>query len=131
MSQAVVCPIALHPDGAPLRVPAYLHPQNGLEIIKDTLQSEDHIAHEAAQVLFRLSSLETRHAIAIGQSQEIETGVTWHFALCRLAPVVRDMWQNVNPSDGTLLKFQWFDLSDSPALSQTDTNALKWVRNAL
>jgi hypothetical protein len=131
MTRHVICPVALHPDGAPLRIPAFKHPKSGLQIIKDDFQQPAHAAHTAAQTLFNVSSLETRNALLIGQSENIQTDTIWHFALCRLAPPVRRAWQHLNRDDKTLLKFQWIEVSNPPLLHDIDTSALSWMEKTL
>ncbi|MCY4179178.1 MAG: NUDIX domain-containing protein, partial [Litoreibacter sp.] len=63
------CPIALHPDGAPLRIAAFAHPQAGLQLVKGTIETGENPARAAARELFEESGLETKSAILIGDSR--------------------------------------------------------------
>ena len=127
------CPIALHPDGTPLRLAAFTHPQAGLQLVKGTIEPGENPAKTAARELFEESGLETKSAIFIGDSTDIAPDQHWHFALCRVAPPVRDKWQHVCADDGGhLFKFHWHDL-DAPAqgLARPYQNALDWIKTHL
>ena len=126
------CPVALHPDGAPLRIPVFEHPQAGLQLVKGTIEPGEDPTRAAARELFEESGLETRAAIPMGTAQINDQ--TWHFALCRLAPPVRDRWKHFCKDDakngeGHLFKFHWHDIN--APLPQPYQQALDWIRSQL
>ncbi len=127
------CPIALHPDGAPLRIAAFKHPHAGLQIVKGTIEPGENPARAAARELFEESGLETKSAIVIGDSPDIADNQHWHFALCRIAPPVRDHWQHFCKDDGGhLFKFFWHPLDGSPeGFAPPFQNALGWIADHL
>ncbi|MEM7472350.1 MAG: NUDIX domain-containing protein [Pseudomonadota bacterium] len=127
------CPVALHPDGAPLRIAAFVHPLAGLQIVKGTVEPGEHPASAAARELFEESGLETKSAIAIGDSLDIAPGQHWHFALCRVAPPVRDPWQHHCEDDGgDLFEFFWHPLGGpKDAFAEPFQNALAWIERHL
>ncbi len=123
------CPIALHPDGTPLRLAAFTHPAAGLQLVKGSIEPGEAPAKAAARELYEESGLETKSAIPIGHSTDIADGQHWHFALCRVAPPVRAAWQHFCHDDGGhLFKFHWHAL-DAPADSFAPAfqNALNWI----
>jgi 8-oxo-dGTP pyrophosphatase MutT (NUDIX family) len=127
------CPVALHPDGAPLRVAAFRHPKAGLQIVKGTVEPGEGVARAAARELLEESGLETRSAIVIGESADIAEGQHWHFVLCRIAPPVRDQWQHYCRDDGGhLFTFFWQGF-DAPrdGFAQPSRGALHWIAQAL
>lgn len=127
------CPIALHPDGAPLRLPVFIHPQTGLQLIKGTVAPNEPPAKAAARELFEESGLETKQAIVIGESGTIAAGQIWHFALCRIASQVRPEWQHYCADDGGhLFKFHWHKLDAShKGFAPPYQNALNWIATHL
>jgi 8-oxo-dGTP pyrophosphatase MutT (NUDIX family) len=133
MIRNVVCPVALDPDGAPLRIPVFEHPKAGFQLIKGGLQDSERFEAGAARELFEQSGLETRSAIYLGASDAIQTDTVWHFSLCRVSVPVREAWQHFCKDDGGhLFKFTWLDLSDlDHGLIAPYSNALSWIKNAL
>ena len=130
----VACPIALHPDGVPQRIAVFEHPQAGWQLVKGGLKPGEDPARGAARELFEESGLETRAAIAIGQSDRIQDGTIWHFALCRIAPPVRAQWQHYCTDDGGhLFRFEWLDLHErvDREFDPIFLRALDWIRAAL
>ena len=130
----VACPIALHPDGAPRRLAVFEHPRAGWQLVKGGLNHGEAPAAGAARELFEESGLETRAAITIGQSDSIEHGANWHFALCRIAPPVRDRWQHLCTDDGGhVFTFEWMALDTDPAhpFDPVFLRALDWIRGHL
>ena len=130
----VACPIALHPDGAPQRLAVFEHPQAGWQLVKGGLRPNEPPTKGAARELFEESGLETRAAIAIGQSDTIQDGANWHFALCRIAPPVRTQWQHFCKDDGGhLFRFEWMDLQAAPKHSfhPIFLRALAWIKAEL
>ena len=130
----VACPIALHPDGAPQRVAVFEHPRAGWQLVKGGLRAGETPAAAAARALYEESGLETRAALPIGQSDTIQKDAIWHFALCRIAPPVRDRWQHLCADDGGhLFRFEWVPLeatNDHP-FDPLYARALDWIRAAL
>jgi ADP-ribose pyrophosphatase YjhB (NUDIX family) len=130
----VACPVALHPDGAPLRLPMFEHPQAGFQLVKGRVKEGEHPDAAAARELFEESGLETRAALLLGTSDDIQPDVTWHFCLCRIVPPVRDAWVHLCSDDsGHLFRFFWQDLNTDPP---TDCDpvfhaALAWIREHL
>ncbi|MEL7090110.1 MAG: NUDIX domain-containing protein [Pseudomonadota bacterium] len=130
----VVCPVALHPDGAPMRIAAFAHPQAGLQIVKGGLRTGERPEQGAARELFEESGLETRSAILLGVSDDIYAGERWHFALCRIKPPVRAQWQHLCADDGGhVFRFFWQDLATDPpaAFEARYRRALHWISNTL
>lgn len=132
MTRLVACPIALHPDGAPPRIPVFEHPQTGTQIINGGLRDGETPQTGAARELFEEASLETRAALYLGSCDVIETDAIWHFSLCRLAPPVREVWQHYSKDDGGhLFTFAWLALDDFAALPAPYSNAVSWMKDAL
>lgn len=112
----LACPIALHPDGAPVRM-AFICGQT-----VPTLADFDHdAAPAAARHLFATMGLETRSAITIGMSTEVTKSCAVHFVLCRVAHPVRLQWKHQQP-DGTLATGHWIAINDLPANAIT-----RWI----
>ena len=133
MRRHIACPIALHPDGAPLRVPLFQTPQAGLQIVCGSLGKAERPEAAAARHLFEQSGLETRSALYLGTSDGIVDGEDWHFALCRLVPPVRDAWRHMRAEDsGPVLEFGWHALETSqPDCGPVSARALDYMRAAL
>ena len=132
MTRAVVCPVALHPDGAPLRVPMFEHPHAGFQLVKGGLRNGERAEAGAARELFEESGLETRSALYLGESDAIQEGANWHYSLCRLAPPVREKWQHYCKDDGGhLFKFSWIELDAPNQLQPPFSDALAWIKAAL
>ena len=134
MTRLVACPIALHPDGAPLRLPVFRHPKAGVQLVKGGIRAEEAPAAAAARELFEESGLETRSALLLGQSTEIAPGELWHFSLCRVVPPVRDRWAHFCADDGGhRFEFHWHDISTPlPApCHETFENALTCIRGLI
>lgn len=125
----IACPVALHPDGAPLRLPAIEGATGTLHLICGTVGADEHPERAAALRLIEQSGLETRATLLLGVSDKIEDGMLWHFVLCRVAPPVRSRWQHLGP-DGTLQRFEWAALED-PRLTGRDAGLCAWIRGAL
>lgn len=127
------CPIALHPDGAPLRMAAFDHPLAGRQLVKGTVETGENPAKAAARELFEESGLETKSAILIGDSADIVQGQLWHFALCRVAPPVREAWQHFCDDDGGhLFRFFWHPIDAAPTGFATPyQTALGWISTHL
>ncbi|QUJ75770.1 hypothetical protein KDD17_12535 [Sulfitobacter albidus] len=113
----VTCPVALHPDGAPLRIA-----RADALLFAETTQPP---APAAAHLLFDALGLETRSALPLGTSTDITKGAEWHFILCRIKPPVRETWRHLTP-DGTLVTGRWIPLSDAG-----NHPALDWIRATL
>ncbi|ASM73477.1 MULTISPECIES: hypothetical protein [Roseobacteraceae] len=128
--KSVVCPVALHPDGAPRRLAIATHPQ--IALVHSTLPQAARPENAAAQALFAVGGLETRAALLLGTSDNIVKAERWHFALCRTVPPVRDLWQNADP-DGELRRFGWLALDGTAPddIAQVYQRALDWIRGAL
>ncbi|WP_293448302.1 NUDIX domain-containing protein [Planktotalea sp.] len=133
MTRHVVCPVALHPDGAPLRIPIFEHPKAGLQLIKGSFQDGERFEAGAARELFERSGVETRSAIYLGPSDAIQTDAVWHFSLCRVSIPVREAWQHFcKDGGGHLFKFTWLDLSNSDHdLPTPYSNAISWIKDTL
>ncbi len=132
MTRAIVCPVALHPDGAPLRIPVFEHPRDSLQIVKGDLKDDESFAKAAARALFEQSGLETRSALYLSGCDTIQKNTVWHFSLCRLAPIARENWQHFHNSDGGhWLKFTWLSLDDKALLQKPYANALAWIKDTL
>ncbi len=132
--RAVACPVALHPDGMPRRVPVFDHPLAGARLVRGVLRDGEAPERAAARELYEASGLETRAALPLGTSDAITPGTRWHFALCRVAPPVRAAWQHAAPDDGGhLLRFRWHALDDLPpdGMDPAHARALDWMREAL
>lgn len=122
------CPVALHPDGAPLRIAVFRHPQAGLQLPKGTVKQDEHPTRAAARELFEETGLETLSAISLGQSDTIVEGERWHFALCRIKPPVRDRWRHHCTDDGGhLFECFWQPLDKSADLPDPYSSALDWI----
>lgn len=130
-ARQVACPIALHPDGFPPRLPVFEHPKAGLQLVKGGIDPGEAPQTAAARELFEESGLETRSALFLGTSDAIQTSEVWHFSLCRLAPPVRTAWAHHCADDGGhLLKFSWIALDDDTpqAFHPVFCRAFDWIR---
>ncbi|WP_300064102.1 NUDIX domain-containing protein [uncultured Roseobacter sp.] len=130
----VACPVALHLDGVPRRIAAFEHPQAGLQLVKGGIEQGERPERAAARELFEEGGLETRAAIYLGESTEIDTGARWQFSLCRLAGPLRERWQHHCADDGGhLFRFFWLEL-DAPlpeGFAPPFRRAALWIRRAL
>ncbi|MBD3664621.1 NUDIX domain-containing protein [Sulfitobacter aestuariivivens] len=133
MTHAVSCPVALHPDGAPQRLPILAHPSDGLHLITGHIRNGERADASAARALFEQSGLETRAALVLGQSDAIVDDEHWHFALCRIAPPVRARWQHPCPDGGGQPhRFEWITLAQARSTLQGPCQrALNWIEAAL
>lgn len=113
----LACPIALHPDGAPLRL-ALAEGQSRPALIP----FDKDAAPIAARHLLHTLGLETRSAITIGMFTEVAKACAMHFVLCRIAPPVRPRWKHQQP-DGTLITAGWVAFSALAANDVTD-----WIK---
>jgi len=126
------CAVALHPDGAPLRVAAFRHPQAGLQLPKGSVEQDENPTRAAARELFEETGLETISAIPLGQTETIVSGEIWHFALCRVKPPVRDQWRHLCPDDGGhLFECFWHPLTGAEPFPAPYNAALHWVAQEL
>ncbi|MEP2921962.1 MAG: hypothetical protein ABJP06_14660 [Sulfitobacter sp.] len=116
----LACAIALHPDGAPLRLAL----EQG-QTLPPMAEFDQHAAPFAARHLFNTLGLETRNAITIGTCPQAVAGSTVHFALCRIAPPVRPQWKHQQP-DGTVITGHWEPFDALP-----DNDVLRWIANTL
>lgn len=116
----LACPIALHPDGAPLRL-ALAEGQRFPPLV----QFDQDAAPITARHLLHSLGLETRSAITIGMSTEVAKACAVHFVLCRVAPPVRPRWKHQQP-DGTLITAGWVSFDALAANDVTD-----WIKATL
>ena len=133
-ARKVACPVALHPDGAPLRLPVFRHPQAGLQLVKGGVHADETPAAAAARELFEESGLETRAALPLGTSALIHQDELWHFALCRIVPNVRQTWAHHCRDDGGhLFRFHWHPIADPlpEDAHPVFQAALDWIREQL
>lgn len=134
MSQ-IVCPVAMHPGGVPLRLVAR-STEGGVCLPSGPGST----ARAAAQLLLTACGVETRAAVDMGHSDDISEGARWHFALCRVAPdpivTHRARWRHVDV-DGRPAEVLWMPLIPSDAAdvadmwSEADAAALDWIRATL
>ncbi|MEM1302365.1 MAG: DNA mismatch repair protein MutT, partial [Pseudomonadota bacterium] len=85
--------------------------------------------------LFEETGLETLSAIPLGASTSIVAGQTWHFALCRIKPPVRDRWRHLCSDDGGhVFECFWHPILPGPnaaLLPDPFDAALAWIRQEL
>lgn len=112
----LVCAVALHPDGTPLRVAVDL---DGPHLIRTALKPGAAPAPAAARLLYDFAGLETRAALYLGAADLPRLGGRWHFALCRTVSPVRDLWQQAG--DDGVRRFGWHPLG---AATGPDADAL-------
>lgn len=125
----IACPVALHPDGTTQRVAVYQTTQGSKHLVKTTTASSNEATRAAAQTLYSMSALETRAALPIGTSADINPDDVWHFALCRIVPPIREQWKHICPDTSALLQFSWMPLGATfEEFSGADTRALNWVK---
>ena len=128
----IACPVALHPDGATRRIAICQHPTEGLQLVKATAPTPQEATGSAARILYVMSALETRAALPIGTSPDIEPNTEWHFALCRIVPPVREIWKHLHTDTNTLLHFKWMPLdAEIEGLTVAEKYALDWIRATL
>ena len=130
----VACPVALHPDGAPLRIAAFEHPLAGLQLAKGGIEPEEPAPRAAARELFEETGLETRAALFLGKSDDIVAGERWHLALCRVAPPVRVEWQHLCADDGGHVFRCFWQTLETPPPDGFDARYLRvldWIRAAI
>lgn len=112
----LACAIALHPDGAPLRLAL----ADG-QTLPPMAEFTDTAAPLAARHLYNTLGLETRNAITIGSSTQDATASEVHFVLCRIAPPVRAQWKH-QQSDGTVVIARWVAFEDLPS-----NDLMRWI----
>ncbi len=130
----IACPIPLHPDGFPQRIPVLRHPTAGFRLVKSAINTGERPETAAARALFDQSGLETRSAVMLGTSQSLGDDAQWHFSLCRVVPPVRDQWAHLFAANGReRSEFRWLALdADLPQpFDPICQRALNWIRNAL
>ncbi|WP_299025378.1 hypothetical protein [uncultured Sulfitobacter sp.] len=128
----VACPVALHPDGGIRRIAICQHPTQGLQLLSAPSDTEQAATATAARHLYAVSGLETRAALPIGTSPDIQPDAHWHFALCRIVPPVRDRWQHLCAHSSQLLQFSWISLDAAvDGLDAKDARALDWIKTTL
>jgi len=128
----LLVPIALHPDGIPLRLPAHETTNGSLRLIHgpEPVPQRTSRALGAAQLLFHATGLETRDARFIGHDEgRLEHGTMWHAYLCRIKPPVRDRWKHVAPGGMRILR--WCRIDSELTLSDADAACLRWIRSLL
>ncbi len=127
------CPIVLHPNGAPLRLLAFEHPNAGPQIVKGTVETDENPMRAAVRELWEEAGLDALSAVSLGQSADIVQGQTWHFALCRIRPLVRENWQHFCPDDGGhMFRFFWQDLyRETAGYDPIFVRAFEWVTHKL
>lgn len=126
----IACPVALHPDGVTRRIAVCQHPTTGLQLVKAEAASTPEATQTAARTLYAMSMLETRAALPIGTSRDIDAASLWHFALCRIVPPVREQWKHLHGDH--LLHFTWMPLDASlHGFTTLDLRALEWIRATL
>ncbi|MEP1767907.1 MAG: hypothetical protein ABJJ53_14870 [Sulfitobacter sp.] len=113
----LTCPVALHPDGAPLRLAL----ETG-QMLPPFTEFLNDPAPAAARHLFSTLGLETRSAVPIGVSKETVEACTTHFVLCRIAPPTRRQWKHLQP-DGTMITAHWVAFEDLPSSPRMD-----WIK---
>jgi hypothetical protein len=132
MTRVIACPVALHPDGTPTRLPVLTRATGGQQLVRIEAADGESPVTAAARALLRQSGLETRAALHMGRSDDIVPGECWHFALCRVVPPVRDRWQHPGAGDGSRLAFQWMTLEQAAATLQGRcARALEWIGRCL
>lgn len=119
-ANAKTCAVALHPDGAPLRLALAV----GAEAPPVTDFTHD-AARTAALHLLDTLGIETRSAVTIGISSEIANDCDVHFILCRAAPPVRAEWKHRQP-DGTVVTAHWVAFDNLP-----QNPLCEWVKATL
>ncbi len=125
----ITCPVALHPDGTPSRLPVFEGPEGDIAVIRGEIRAGERPERAAALRLIEQSGLETRATLILGASDDIEEGARWHFTLCRVVPPVRDWWQH-SGAGGALHRFGWATLDDA-RLRGCDARARDWIRGML
>ena len=128
----IACPVALHPDGVTRRIAVYQNPEGAMHLVKTTTLKATEATRAAAQSLYTVSTLETRAALPIGISSNINADELWHFALCRIVPPIREQWKHICPDTSALLQFTWMPLDAAlDDFSERDKRALDWIKAAL
>lgn len=112
----LACAIALHPDGAPLRLAL-----GEGQTVPPMAEFSHDAAPFAARHLYNTLGLETRNAITIGMSAQIAKASSVHFVLCRIAPPVRAQWKH-QQSDGTVVVARWVAFEELPP-----NDLMRWI----
>lgn len=127
----LLCPVALHPDGLPLRLPVIEGADGTLTLPHCAQEPDVTRSQAAANVLYHQTGLETGAAVFIGDDQgRIAQNTLWHFYLCRIAPPVRTRWQHLTPCK-TLNRLGWIELSADAKMGTTDTALRDTIRGLL
>ncbi|MEM6727991.1 MAG: NUDIX domain-containing protein [Pseudomonadota bacterium] len=127
-----VCPLVLHPGGAPLRFLAFTHPITGAQIVKGTIEPGEHPTRAAARELWEESGLTAISALELSVREDIWPGERWHFILTRVRGPVPDRFQHFCRDDGGhLFKFWWHDLEDEGAFEPPFDTVIDAARAAL
>lgn len=124
------CAVVLHPDGAPLRLLAFEHPQAGVQLVKGRIKPGETPQYAAMRELYEEAGLESTAALPLCV-EEIE-GVRWHFILCRAKPPVRARWQHFCDDDGGhLFRFFWQQIDEAHLFSGPFEQAWSKICEAL
>lgn len=116
----LACAVALHPDGAPLRLAL----ADG-QTLPPMAEFTEAAAPFAARHLLNTLGLETRNAIIIGTSEEVAQDSMVHFVLCRTVPPVRPQWKHQQP-DGSVITARWISFEELPS-----NDVMRWITKTL
>ena len=102
------CPVVLRHTKGPRKILSFAHPIAGQQFIKGTVEAGETAAAAAVRELHGEAGITAQKpAIALGSSNAIQPGETWHFFVMQIHPLP-DSWQHQTADDdGQLFRFFW------------------------
>lgn len=126
------CPVVLLPDGYPTRLLYFLHPLTGPQLVKGTIEPGETPLHAARRELMEETGLVARALIDLGQSDAVQPGEGWHFALVRLRGPVEVQWLHRTRDDGGLdFDCRWTELEGTHPFEGRFARAWDVIRSKL
>lgn len=111
-----VVPVIFRMDNNERQILVFRHPLAGIQIVKGTVELNEHLETAALRELFEESGIENaviQKFMGIHYPQQV--GQYWYVYLCQVNEVLRDQWRHYCADDGGLVfEFFWHPLKSLP-----------------